>query len=481
MSGAPSIVWFRNDLRLADNPALNAAAEHGPVVAVYILDDIAPGEWKMGAASRWWLHHSLTALSASLEKLGITLVLRQGAAAEIVPALVKETGAIAVFWNRLYEPWAMKRDQALKEALTKSGVEAHSFNASLLHEPERLKTGGGTPFKVFTPFYRALKAQAMPEPCKAPGKLQAGPKAKSDRLESWKLLPTHPDWAGGMRDTWKSGEAEAKKLFTRFIDEALHVYAEDRNFPDRESTSRLSPYLHFGEVSPRQVWHALHGELAKHGKGDASADKFFSELGWREFAYYCLYHNPDMPEQPNNKRYLTFPHVRNDAHLHAWQHGRTGYPLIDAAIHQLWQTGWMHNRMRLAASSFLVKHLGISWVEGEHWFWDTLVDADLASNALGWQWIAGTGPDAAPYFRIFNPVTQSEKFDADGAYIRRYLPELAKMPAKYIHAPWTAPAEVLQQAGVALGVTYPKPIVDHATAREAALARNRNLPRGTEQ
>ncbi len=472
MSGV-SLVWFRQDLRLSDNPALTEAAARGnPIAAVFILDDQTPGEWKQGGASRWWLHFSLDSLARDLDQHGLRLILRRGPAQDIIPSLANALQADAIFWNRCYDPAIVARDTALKERLKADGREVHTFNALLLHEPDRLKTGAGTPFKVFTPFYRALKAQGIADPLTVPPGLAGAPPQASDALAAWKLLPTKPDWAGGLRANWIPGETEARKRYNHFVDVCLKGYAINRNLPDGDTTSRLSPRLHHGELSPRQLWHAVRNEQAQSGE-QADTDKFLSELAWREFAYYNLYHFPSLPEQPMDARYRDFPYLTDDSRLKAWQRGRTGYPVIDAAMRQLWQIGWMHNRMRLATSSFLVKHLGISWHTGTRWFWDTLIDADLANNALGWQWIAGCGPDAAPYFRIFNPIIQGQKFDPDGGYVREYVPELARLPKQHIHTPWLAPAGVLKAAGVTLGETYPYPVVDHAAARAAALARSR--------
>ncbi len=476
---AHALVWFRQDLRLTDNPALTAAARHGAVTAVYILDDETPRKWKLGGASQWWLHYSLEALSAALEKHGVSLILKRGAVDEIVPKLAKEIKADAVFWNRCYEPYSIRRDTAIKAALEKSAVHVESFGASLLHEPWTIKTGGGTPYRVFTPYWRAAKQVDVEQPLPVPRDIEGAAKHAGDKLADWKLLPTHPDWAGGIKAMWKPGEAEAKKRFNEFLDESIRIYASHRDRPDVDASSRLSPHLHFGEISPRQIWHAVQAELAKNHAGlEKNADKFLSELTWRDFAYYMLYYFPELPEKPFDKKFEDFPYVTDRKSLHAWQHGLTGYPIVDAGMRQLWQIGWMHNRVRLAASSFLVKHLRISWQEGERWFWDTLVDADLANNSLGWQWIAGSGPDASPWYRIFNPIIQGRKFDAEGGYIRRFIPELAKLPNKYIHAPWEAPAEILAKAGIELGRTYPLPIVDHAEAREAALNVFKDKARG---
>jgi deoxyribodipyrimidine photo-lyase len=465
-----ALVWFRQDLRLADNPALTAAAKHGPVTALYILDDETPGKWQLGSASRWWLHYSLEALAASLKKHDVSLILRRGNAEDIVRKVAKEIKADAVFWNRCYEPSAIARDTALKAALEKAAIKVTSFSASLLHEPWTVKTGGGTVYKVYTPYWKAAKKLAVEQPLPAPRTIEPGPKIASEKLADWDLLPTHPDWAGGIRKFWKPGEAEAKKRFGEFMDDAIRIYATHRDQPDVDASSRLSPHLHFGEISPRQIWHATQAARAKdHAVLENPIDKFLSEVAWRDFAYYLLYHFPDLPEKPYDKKFTGFPYKKNTKHLHAWQRGLTGYPMVDAGMRQLWETGWMHNRVRMIVASFLVKHLRISWADGAAWFWDTLVDADLASNSLGWQWIAGSGPDASPWHRIFNPIIQGQKFDPKGGYIRRFVPELAKLPDKYIHAPWQAPADVLAQAGVKLGETYPLPLVDHAIARQEAL------------
>jgi deoxyribodipyrimidine photo-lyase len=463
---APAIVWFRNDLRLADHPALNAAARSGaPIIALYVLDDVNAGDWRMGSASRWWLHHSLAALAADLAKLGVPLILRRGGAQFVIEELVSATGAGAVYWNRLYEPWAMRRDSEIKAQLRARGVTAESFNGSLLFEPTTLRTKAGDPFRVFTPFWRAcLAAEPPAPPLPAPKKLNAAPAPQSDALDDWKLLPTKPDWAGGMRAAWRPGEKAAMARLKEFAQTDIKNYKLVRDFMARSGVSRLSPYLHFGEVSARQCWVVIN---EKPSDGGAA---FLREIGWREFCHHLLVVNPDMPERALDDRFADFPWRNDPAGLRAWQKGQTGYPLVDAAMRELWQTGYQHNRARMVTASFLVKHLLIPWQEGERWFWDTLLDADLANNSGGWQWVAGCGADAAPYFRVFNPVLQGEKFDPEGEYVRRYVPELAKLDARYIHRPWEAPAEVLKAAGITLGKTYPKPIVDHAKARERALA-----------
>jgi deoxyribodipyrimidine photo-lyase len=466
MSRSPLLVWFRQDLRLADNPALReAVASAAPIIPVYILDDETPGTWKPGGASRWWLHHSLTSLARDLEACGARLILRRGKAEKVLDALLAETGASGVYWNRCYEPFAIARDKKLKADLEAKGLAARSFNASLLFEPLTVLSKSGTPFRVFTPFWKAcLAADAPALPTPAPKKLEA-PSAwpKSDALASWQLLPTKPDWAGGF-DVWSPGEAGGQKRLARFVDEALDRYADQRDRPDVEATSRLSPHLHFGEISPRQCFHA-----------GARSAKFQAELGWREFSYHLLFSQPDLPEESLRADFRDFPWYEDAAMLRTWKKGRTGYPIVDAGMRELWQTGWMHNRVRMIAASFLVKHLLQPWRAGEDWFWDTLVDADLASNAASWQWVAGCGADAAPYFRIFSPILQGAKFDPEGKYVRRFVPELATLPTQYLFAPWEAPADVLKRAGVELGVTYPKPIVDHADARARALAAFQSL------
>lgn len=472
---AQVIVWFRQDLRLSDNPALSAAAAAGrPVIPLYILDTENAGRWAPGGASRWWLHHSLEALSRSLASQGLRLVLRRGAAGPVLERLIAETGARGVHWNRCYEPWAARRDDSIEAALNAAGVAVRSFNAALLFEPWEIATKGGAPYRVFTPFWRACLAaepSAPPLPVPAFAEPAAAATAGSEDLDSWGLLPTAPDWAGGLRAAWEPGEAAAQRLLRGFLETGLAGYEAARDRPDFASTSRLSPHLHFGEIGPRQVWHAIH-RLSAVGDGEADAGprKFLAELGWREFSYHLLHHFPDLPEAPLQPRFADFPREENPEALRAWQQGETGYPFVDAGMRQLWRTGWMHNRLRMVAASFLVKHLRIPWQAGAAWFLDTLVDADLANNSAGWQWVAGCGADAAPWFRIFNPVAQGEKFDPQGDYVRRYVPELAGLPDRWIHRPWEAPPEVLHAAGVRLGEDYPPPIVDHATARRAALA-----------
>jgi deoxyribodipyrimidine photo-lyase len=479
MSSA-SLVWFRQDLRAHDNPALSAAlARKAPVAALYVLDDETPGRWKKGGASRWWLHHSLEALEKKLATLGVPLLLRRGRAAAVLPAIAAEIEAGAVYWNRCYEPYAIARDTGLKAALGQSGCAVHSFNAALLYEPWQVTNKSGGFFKVYSPFWRAARAQGQPAP-PLPSPHAQTPYAastSSDALASWRLLPSAPDWAGGLRAAWVPGEDGALARAAAFFQTGLAGYAELRNRPDLAHVSGLSPHLHFGEISPRQVWQAalMAGESGQASPRDV--DKFHSELGWREFAYHLLYHFPALPDAPFQPRFADFPWAENETALAAWRRGSTGYPIVDAGMRQLWETGWMHNRVRMVVASFLIKHLLIDWRLGQDWFWDTLCDADLANNAASWQWVAGSGADAAPYFRIFNPVLQGEKFDPDGAYVRRFVPELARLPNAVLHRPWEAPRETLAKAGVILGQTYPQPIVEHAAARARALAALERLPK----
>jgi deoxyribodipyrimidine photo-lyase len=462
-----AIVWFRNDLRLTDNPALTAAMESGhAIVPVYVLDDAAAGAWKMGGASRWWLHHSLASLSADLQKLGVELVLRHGTAANIIPELAAELGAASVHAARSFEPAMRETDKAVDAALKKASIPFERHLSMSLFAPERIKTKTGGDYGVYTPFSKAcFEAGVSEEVLPAPKKLAGLAKIASDKLADWKLQPTKPDWAGGLRDAWAPGEAGARKLLDHFLRDAVKHYDEARNLPGVQGTSRLSPHVHFGEISPRIVFQSA--SAAGAGKG---VKTFLKELIWREFAIYLLWHNPELPDAPLRQEFSKFPWSKSNAALRAWQTGMTGYPIVDAGMRELWQTGWMHNRVRMITASFLVKHLLIPWQEGEAWFWDCLAEADLAANAASWQWVAGCGADAAPYFRVFNPVLQGKKFDADGAYVRKYVPELADLPDEDIHAPWDAPEIVLTNARVTLGKTYPKPIIGLMEGRDRALA-----------
>jgi len=459
----PIIVWFRQDLRLSDNPALAHAAKSGkPVICLYVLDDETPCDWKMGGASRWWLHHSLMALDKMLKG---HLVLRRGRADTVLPAIIKETRADAVVWNRCYEPFAVARDTVLRTSLQAEGVAVASFNGALLFEPWEIATGAGKPYRVFTPFWNTLKAKTAPGlPQHAPKNIEFHDNVKSDTLESWRLLPTRPDWSKDF--DWSPGEDGARSALDEFLD-IISGYRHGRDVPGRTGTSRLSPHLHWGEISPRQVWQVVRAQAHNDG-----AETFLKELGWREFCHQLLFHNPALPAEPLDKRFASFPWRQDGAASRAWKRGQTGVPIVDAGMRQLWQTGWMHNRVRMIVASFLIKHLLVDWREGERWFWDTLVDADLANNAANWQWVAGCGADAAPFFRIFNPVLQGEKFDPGGAYVRRFVPELAEVADKFIHRPWDIPKNL---GGPPAG--YPAPIVDLALGRDRALAAFRTLAR----
>ncbi len=452
----PVILWFRRDLRLADNPALSAAVATGqPVLAVYVHDEATPGTWAPGGASRWWLHHSLAALAADLAQIGGRLALRRGRYQDVIPALAAECGATAVHAALPVEPWARQAMRAVKAALPMPLV---IHPGPLLHHPDALLTQAGRPYTVFTPFSRAFHALGeVPPPRPAPTRVLAHP-AASEPLADWRLLPRRPDWAGGLRTAWTPSEAGAQAALAAFATGPAHSYAARRDFPGEASTSRLSPHLAFGTLSPRQAW-------------TAGGDKFRAELLWREFSAHLLWHHQDLPEAPLRAPFAHMPWREDPAGLAAWQRGRTGIPIVDAGMRELWATGWMHNRVRMIVASFLVKHLLIDWRHGEAWFWDTLVDADLAANAASWQWVAGSGADAAPYFRIFNPVLQGEKFDAGGAYVRAWVPELATVHDRFIHAPWNAPPT--QRPPL-----YPSPIIDLATGRERALAAFASINRG---
>ena len=473
---APVIVWFRQDLRLRDNPALRAAHETGaPIIPVYILDDANSGEWKMGAASRWWLHQSLDALNQSLDGF---MVFEAGDPQTILSDIIKETNADKIYWNRCYEPWRIERDKTIKDAFNNDNISAKSYNGALLFEPHQVLKEDGTPYRVFTPFYKkgCLGRAPTPEhPQSAPKDLNLlGHKRRG--LDELRLMPDI-EWYKDMQKEWQPGEDGAQKRLKDFLENGLNGYKDGRNFPARENISRLSPHLHFGEMSPRDVWHnTRQAMIAEHCENDG--EHFLSEMGWREFSNSLLYHFPDLPRKNLQKKFDPFPWHEDDIALKAWQNGQTGYPIVDAGMRELWQTGYMHNRVRMIVGSFLVKNLLLHWHHGEDWFWDTLVDADLANNSASWQWIAGCGADAAPYFRIFNPVTQGQKFDSTGEYVRRFVPELTKLPDKFLHNPWEAPSNVLEYAGVTLGKDYPKPIVNLKASRERALDAFKQLSGG---
>ena len=436
-----TLVWLRDDLRVSDNPALHAAASRGDgeVVVLYLLDEVSPGIRPLGSASKWWLHHSLEALRASIEELGGTLTVREGAAAEVIPTVVEESGADAVFWNRRYGK-SRDVDAALKTSSREAGIDAQSFQASLLFEPWTVTTNEGNPYKVFTPFWRScLERGVARSPLPAPPSLE-GPVLRSDRLD---LLPTRPDWAGGLRETWTPGEAAANERLEEFVNERLEDY-HLRDQPGIDATSGLSPHLRFGELSPFQIWDRLeHGPL--NGGARTNAAKFLSEVGWREFNWNILFHFPTLHTDNFRPEFDAFQWEPHTDEVVAWQQGRTGIPLVDAGMRELWHSGTMHNRVRMVAASLLIKNMLVDWRVGEAWFWDCLVDADEASNPANWQWVAGSGADAAPYFRVFNPVLQAEKFDPHGDYQRRWVPELGTPE-------------------------YPEPIVDLAQSRKDALA-----------
>lgn len=463
---AATIVLFRRDLRVSDNAALATAASIGkPVMALYILDEESHGVRTVGAASRWWLHHSLCSLEQKLKGLGVRLHFRRGKTLEIVSRAVAECGADTVVWNRRYDPAESAVDAALKASLRQQGVICQSFAGALLHEPSTMKTGAGGYYKVFSPFWRALESRLDEvDPVDAPSSIDGWKgSAAGLALNDLGLLPTRPDWSGGLGKCWTPGEDSAQHRLREFIESDLGDYEVSRDLPAKLATSRLSPHLAFGELTPLQVMAALRSLQA------AGAAKFRKEIGWREFSYHLFFHNPDLCQTAYRPEFNGFAWQGDTKALKAWQRGLTGYPIVDAGMRELWQTGWMHNRVRMIVASFLSKDLLIDWREGERWFWDTLVDADAANNPASWQWVAGSGADAAPYFRIFNPVLQGEKFDPEGDYIRRFVPELAHLPSRYIHRPWTTPPSVLKQSQIRLDETYPTPIVDHLQARERAL------------
>lgn len=462
MSNKRVIHWFRQDLRLKDNPALCHAAQAGDILPIYILDNIHAGAYAMGGASRWWLHHSLAALNESLQgKLNLYI----GDPEQIIPELIKRHNIRAVYWNRCYEPWRIERDARIKNALKAGGIVAESANGSLLWEPWKLLKEDGTPYKVFTPFYRkGCLDMHVREPMGLPSPLRLVQDTLSVPLPALKLLPSIR-WDKQLEPHWNIGELGAHTRLKDFLDAGITQYKEGRNFPSKPYTSRLSPYLHFGEISPHQLWYN-----ARMRAPDANIDCFCTELGWREFSYYLLYHFPALPSKNWQVKFDAFPWKEDINMLKSWQKGQTGYPIIDAGMRELWQTGYMHNRVRMIVGSFLVKNLLLDWRQGERWFWDCLVDADLASNSASWQWVAGSGADAAPYFRIFNPITQGEKFDTSGEYTRRFVPELALLPDRYLFKPWKAPQQVLVKAKVTLGDTYPYPVVDIMASRKRALA-----------
>jgi len=474
MNAGPTIVWFRQDLRLRDNPALMAAIDRGgPVVPLYVWSPEEEGDWPPGEASRWWLHHSLESLDSSLRGRGARLIVRRGDSLANLRQVIASAGASAVFWNRRVEPAARARDLRIANRLAAEGVEVRTFGAGLLFEPEDLAGRNGKPYQVFTSFWRnCLDAPLTVREWEPPSSVPTVPAPiESLSVADLGLLPSL-DWTAGLRACWQPGEPGAMARLSDFLGSALGDYPRLRDRPDMDGVSRLSPHLHFGEIGPHRVWRAVRRRMEETGSPETTEAgwSYLRQLGWREFAHYLLHHFPHTPGAPLRPEFSAFPWQDDDAALKAWKRGRTGYPLVDAGMRELWATGWMHNRVRMVVASFLAKDLLIDWRCGARHFWDTLVDADLANNTLGWQWTAGCGADAAPYFRIFNPARQGERFDPSGDYVRRWVPELSRLPAEWIHRPWEAPDGVLREAGVVLGEVYPHRIVDHGFARERALA-----------
>ncbi|MEI2386130.1 deoxyribodipyrimidine photo-lyase [Breoghania sp. JC706] len=468
----PHIVWFRDDLRIADNPALiNAERSGAPILAVYVLEDGTGDNRPLGAAARWWLHGSLEALKRALDAHGVSLVLRKGKPGEELLKIAASVNACAVSWNRRAGTGMKDRDDAmLIDALHRDGIKTEHFLANTLFEAKDLRTGSGDAYRVFTPFWRAACRLVPEAPLPAPKKLRGWTgNAEGDDLESWALRPRSPDWAAGFAQAWIPGEEDAHRRLQAFLEYSISEYAEARDRPGEAATSRLSPSLRFGEISPRQIWHGVKASLSAGDTSERDGDKFLAELGWREFCCHLLADHPLIATRNFNSDYDHFPWSGSGEVVARWQEGQTGYPIVDAGLRELWATGWMHNRVRMITASFLTKHLLVDWRVGEEWFWDTLVDADPANNPAGWQWVAGCGADAAPYFRIFNPVLQGEKFDPDGAYTRHWVPELEHLDKRWLHQPWKAPEDALRKAGITLGRSYPSPIVDHPKARKRAL------------
>jgi len=465
-----SIVWLRHDFRLTDNPALYYAAQHSnKVVPVYIHAPEEANLWQAGQASNWWRHHSLTNLEQAIAQRGGRLIIRQGKSLEELLKLCQELKASTVYWNQTYTPGLTQRDQGVRNALESIGVDHYQYNGSLLHTPGTILNKEGKPYRVFSAFWATCQRLGLGQtPLPAPSSLYDC-KLASIPISELKLLPNIP-WDQHFYEHWQPGEAHGLNQIERLCEERLDGYHHNRDYPAIEGTSRLSPYLALGEVSPRQIVTALLNTFMRRTLRASECDSFIREIGWREFAYHTLQHFPESIEKVLNPRFEKMPWQQNPELLNAWQQGKTGYPIIDAGMRELWQTGWMHNRVRMIVASFLTKNGMIHWQHGARWFWDTLVDADLASNSFNWQWVAGTGLDAAPYFRIFNPIRQSEKFDSKGHYIRCWLPELKALPDKWIHTPWKAPADILQHANISIGDNYPAPVLDLGITRKHALS-----------
>jgi deoxyribodipyrimidine photo-lyase len=466
-----ALIWFRQDLRLTDNQAFFEACKNSNnITAIYIHDETPPIR-PLGGASKWWLHHSLASLQNDLAEYGINLVIKTGNSLEVLQGLFDQKTFNTIYWNRLYEPYYTARDAKIKDSLKAQNINVQSFNGSLLTEPWVVKNGSGEYFKVFTPYYKSCLANHQPpEPLAKPEvKKYQTKNIAGISLQSLDFLPTKPNWATGFNTYFTVGEAGAKQRFLDFLDNKIEHYGEKRDYAGEDFTSKISPHLHFGEISPNLIYYACRQEQELNGHKSKGVEKFVAEIYWREFSYNLLYNYPNLPEQNFRADFNNFPWLEDAEALKKWQKGQTGYPIVDAGLRELWHTGWMHNRVRMIVGSFLTKDLVQHWKHGENWFWDCLVDADAASNAASWQWVAGSGADAAPYFRIFNPITQGEKFDANGDYVRKWCPELKHLPNEFIHCPWKAPELVLRAANVQLGKNYPKPIVDHAKSRDIAL------------
>ncbi len=476
MSGGTIVVRFASDLRLSDNPALYHAVEEGAsVVALFVWAPEEEADWPPGGAHRWWLHSTLQALSKDLDEAGLQLILRAGSSPSVLAEVVEATGARAVFWNTRHTPAAKGADATLRRSLEEAGTEVRSYPGYLLHDPDAIETSAGGPYRVFSPFWRKAKDQLhVGEPLPRPsfsGLTPLNDVPGSDELKSFGLTPEARDgvdWASGLREAWTPGEKGAQRALRDFVDNRLIDYVESRDRPDLNGTSRLSPYLHHGELSPRQVWHAVQ-DWVQNGPMRKAADGFLEEIGWREFSYHVLHHYPHTLTEPLNDKFESFPWREDEEGLRRWQQGKTGFPIVDAGMRQLWDTGWMHNRVRMIVASFLTKDLLVHWHEGARWFWDTLADGDLANNTMGWQWSAGCGADAQPYFRVFNPESQATRHDPRGDYIRAWIPELRSVPDEYIHRPWDAPEAIRDEAGLDASGGYPSPIVDHSRARKRAL------------
>ena len=464
-----SLYWIRQDLRLHDNPALIESVKNGPIIPIYILDDVNSDDHKIGQAGRVWLHQSLKELDKEFQN---KLIFAKGNPEEILVKICQLESIKKIYWNRVYEPWVISRDKKIKTNLKKLKIDSYSYNSSLLWEPWDILKDDKTNYKVFTPYFRrgCLNSTEPRRPFEKPKIIDyvEVKNFKSLKIDELNLLPRH-NWKNKIMESWSIGEKAATTRLNQFINNELDGYKEGRNFPNKKNVSRLSPHLHWGEISPNTVWHAVK-DLNQMGlKHQQDTDVFLSEIGWREFSNYLLYYYPELPKKNLQTKFDNFPWIDNSELLLAWKTGQTGFPIVDAGMRELWSTGYMHNRLRMIVGSFLVKNLLTHWHEGEKWFWDCLVDADLASNSASWQWVAGCGADAAPYFRIFNPVTQGIKFDPNGEYTRKYVPELKLVPNKYLFNPWEAPYGILEKAGVELGKNYPKPIVEIKSSRQTAL------------